>query len=156
MTTNPETVVFNSSLGTSSWKYSSENNKAWGYFSASGVTNNNINPFDLIYKHVFFSNKLSDTENKKIISDLSAILKSIGAINIHYSIDIVTSVAQQINISYTIPKVKQKNIDSLSTTIASVTMDLINNLSNEIGNVSTIKPKKNNLKSIKKKVTFNI
>jgi ribosomal protein S17E len=128
MSGEEKTVVFDGSLGTAVWEYIPDNKKAWGYFSASGVTENNTNPFDVTYVHVFFSKKLSDEENKKIISDLANVLKSVGAINIKADVKIITPVAQEINASYTIPNVPQDNVNSLSTTIASVSKGLINQL----------------------------
>ena len=123
-----KTVVFAGSLGSAVWEYIPANKKAWGYFSASGLTENNTTPFNVTYEHVFFSNKLTDEENKKIITDLADILKSVGAIDIKADIKVITPIAQQINASYTIPNVEQNKVDSLSTTIASVSKDLIDKL----------------------------
>lgn len=125
MSGEEKTVVFADSLGTAVWEYIPANKKAWGYFSASGVTENDKTPFNVTYEHVFFSRILSEEENKKIIADLADKLKSIGAIDIRVEIKIITPVAQQANASYTIPKVEQDNVDSLSTAIASVSKDLI-------------------------------
>ena len=128
MSGEQKTVVFADSLGTAIWEYIPANKKAWGYFSASGVTENNTSPFNVTYEHVFFSKIISEEENQKIISDLSEILKSVGAVDIKARVKIITPVAQQINASYTIPQVEQDNVDSLSTAIASVSKDLIDKL----------------------------
>ena len=131
MSGEEKTVVFDGSLGTAVWEYIPENKKAWGYFSASGVTKNDTTPFDVKYEHVFFSKILPDEENKKIISDLTKKLKSVGAIDIVVVVKIITPVAQQANASYTIPMVEQNKVDSLSTAIASVSKNLINDLAGE-------------------------
>jgi hypothetical protein len=131
MSGEEKTVVFDGSLGTAVWEYIPDNKKAWGYFSASGFTENNTSPFNVTYEHVFFSKKLSEEENIKIISDLSEILKSVGAVDIKANVKVITPVAQQINASYTIPQVEQNNVDSLSTAIASVSKDLINFLADK-------------------------
>ena len=67
MSGEQKTVVFDGSLGTAVWEYIPDNKKAWGYFSASGVTLNNTAPFNVTYEHVFFSKILSEEENKKVI-----------------------------------------------------------------------------------------
>lgn len=128
MSGEQKTVVLDGTLGTALWEYIPENKKAWGYFSASGVTTNNITPFDIVYQHVFFSNTLSAEENTKITEDLVNILISIGAINIEVKIFSITPIAQQANAIYTIPNVPQNQVNALSTAIAQVSKDLINKL----------------------------
>lgn len=125
MSGEQKTVVFAGSLGTAVWEHIPANKNAWGYFSASGVTENNTSPFNVTYEHVFFSKILSEEENQRIISDLTKRLESIGAIDIKARVKIITPVAQQANASYTIPQVEQANVDSLSTTIAIVSKELI-------------------------------
>jgi hypothetical protein len=128
MSGEEKTVVFDGSLGTAVWEYIPENKKAWGYFSASGVTENNTTPFDIVYQHVFFSNTLSLEENEKIFNDLAQILISVGAVEVTANVQSLTPIAQQINVYYIIPKVEQDKVNALSTAIASVSKDLINKL----------------------------
>jgi hypothetical protein len=123
-----KTTVFDESLGNALWDYTSLNKAAWGNFSASGITSNNKDPFDLTYEHVFFSTKLSDEQNTKILDDLVSILKSIDATNIKADIINPSKITQQINASYSILQVPQDKVDSLSTTIASVCGGLIDKL----------------------------
>lgn len=129
MSGTAKTTVYAESLGTATWDYSSENKDAWGNFSASGVSNNKLEPFDLKYIHVFFSKRLSDEQNSQIIENLASILKSINAIDISAKVVDVTSVAQQIEASYIIPQVAPEKVNSLSTTIANVCVGLIDKLS---------------------------
>ena len=128
MSDEEKTVVFAGSLGTAVWEYIPDNKKAWGYFSASGVTENDKTPFDIVYQHAFFSKVLPEEESIKLTDDLAIILNSVGAIDIKADIELITTNAQQINVIYTIPKVEQDKVDKLSTAIASASKDLINRL----------------------------
>lgn len=123
-----KTVVLAESLGNALWEYTSLNKEAWGNFSASGISENKTAPFDLTYEHVFFSAKLSEEQNAKILNNLVTILKSIDATNIKANIINPSSITQQINASYTIEKISPDKVDSLSSTIASVCEELINKL----------------------------
>lgn len=128
MSGEEKTVVFDGTLGTAVWEYIPENKKAWGYFSASGVAENNTTPFDIVYQHAFFSKVLSEEESIKLTDDLAKILNSVGAIDIQANIELITTLAQQINVVYIIPKVEQDKIDELSTAISLASKDLINKL----------------------------
>ena len=128
MTGEEKTVVFDGTLGTAVWEYIPENKKAWGYFSASGVSENNTTPFDIVYQHVFFSKLLSEEESIKITDDLAKILNSVGAIDIQANIELITPLAQQINVVYLIPKVEQDKVNGLSSVIALASKNLINEL----------------------------
>ena len=128
MSGEEKTVVFAGSLGSAVWEYIPENKKAWGYFSASGVAENNTTPFDVTYQHAFFSNTLSEEENNKITTDLGNILISLGALEVQSDVESLTSIAQQINVFYIIPNVPQDKVDKLSTDIALASKDLINKL----------------------------
>lgn len=123
-----KTVVFADSLGSALWEYTSLNKEAWGNFSASGISKNKTDPFDLTYEHVFFSTKLTEEQNKQVVDNLVSILKSINATNIKANIINPSNITQQINASYQISQISPDKVDSLSTTIAGVCEELINKL----------------------------
>ena len=63
---------------------------------------------------------------KKLTDDLAKILNSVGAIEINANIELITSLAQQINVVYLIPKVEQDKVNELSTAISLASKELIN------------------------------
>jgi hypothetical protein len=144
-----KTTVYAESLGNALWEYSSINKEAWGNFSASGVTSNKLEPIDLKFIHVFFSKRLTNEQNNKIIENLASILKSIDAVDISAKVVDVTEVAQQIEASYSILQVPPEKVNSLTTTIANVCQGLIETLSTTLPDEELL----NNVKNAKPSAT---
>jgi hypothetical protein len=121
------TVVFAPCLGSAEWSYLPICKQASGKFTVSSIAVNNTIPLNLDFDHFFKSSRLSVEENTKIIQNLSAILKSVGAINIKSAVHYHPA-SQEIIVFYTILNVEQDKVDTLTTTIASVCEKLVYDL----------------------------
>jgi len=84
---------------------------------------------NLVFEHQFVCSRKSEEENKKIVDDLAAILKSVGALDIKPYIVIVTPVLEHINVFYNILDVPVPEVDKLTSAIADACTDLIEKLS---------------------------
>lgn len=123
------TYVYDGCLGTADWFYRGIYDKVTNtYFIVYSTAKNNQVPLNLIFNHKFFSLKLTKEENDKFIKDLTAILKTINAKNIAFSIINDSPVVQSIYVNYEINGVDQSKVDSLTTTIAAVCTKLIDDI----------------------------
>lgn len=121
--------LLNPSVGTAVWFYDATNKKAFTEMLVSSVELLGTKTLNLQFQHLFFSPKLSDEENKQVIAELAATLKSVGAININAQIYSTTPIVQEILASYEIPNVPVNGVDTLTTAISKVCIDLIEMIS---------------------------
>jgi RNAse (barnase) inhibitor barstar len=128
MTTVSSTYVLYPPLGSAVWRCDTENKKAWGDFSATGIEKSSSSPITLKFKHIFFSKKKTSSENDALIAKLATILTSVGAKEIKATIDDLYN-CQQINANYYIENIKSKDVDTLTSAIAEEAKKVIIELS---------------------------
>ena len=129
MNTVSSTYVLYAPLGSAVWRCETENKKAWGDFSATGIEKSSTSPITLKFKHIFFSIKKTPAENNAVISNLATILTSVGAKGIEATIDYNLYNCQQINANYYIENIKPEDVDTLTTAIAAEATKVIIELS---------------------------
>jgi hypothetical protein len=126
------TVTYISSLGAADYTYySTINNNFFGktYFLVTSIALDKESNLNLNFEHEFFSKSLSEEENNKFINDLSEILGTVNATNITATIRQNTLLNQTILVSYQINDVEQSNVDTLTTAIATVCINAIDDIS---------------------------
>jgi len=123
------TRVYAPFLGTAQWIYTTKDNTGQAYFNASSFQLLGQTNLNLVFEHQFVCSRKSEEENKKIVDDLAAILKSVGALDIKPYIVIVTPVLEHINVFYNILDVPVPEVDKLTSAIADACTDLIEKLS---------------------------
>jgi RNAse (barnase) inhibitor barstar len=128
MTTVSSTYVLYPPLRSAVWRCDTENKKAWGDFSATGIEKSSSSPITLKFKHIFFSKKKTSSENDALIAKLATILTSVGAKEIKATIDDLYN-CQQINANYYIENIKSKDVDTLTSAIAEEAKKVIIELS---------------------------
>ena len=97
--------------------------------AVSSIALNDSEPLNLSFRHDFFSKSLTKEINDLVISDLTAVLNTVNAKNIKSEIKEDSPVTQSIYVNYVIDNVEQSKVDELTTTIASVCKNAIDDIS---------------------------
>ena len=132
VSTSEWVLVYEPCLGTAQWWYMGKDYKTAGAsFIVYSVAKNKQDPLTLTFNHTFFSLILTKAENDTFIKDITAVLKTINAKNITSRVVKNSSVVQTIYVDYKIEGVKQSNVDTLTSAIASVCSKAIEDIASK-------------------------
>jgi len=122
-----ETIVLADCLGSAIWSYLPSSKKAMGQFFVNTYAENNSVPLTLEINHIFKSSRFSQEENKLIVDGLALILYSIGAEQVT-SVTYYHYASQELWVFYIFKNIQQNNLDQLTSSIASVSEQVVDQM----------------------------